>query len=85
MMPYGPATQAWVKTDSGYGLLPDGTKPPEPILTIEPWHHVWVKITKKWQNKSIIEMHYAVEKDILTIFSNIIPGPMSSFTEASIV
>jgi len=33
--------QRQVSFGSGYGLLPDGTKPqPEPTLTCDPWHIV---------------------------------------------
>ena len=34
-------SQIWANTDSGKGLLPDGTKPlPEPMLAYHPWHLV---------------------------------------------
>ena len=41
LAPSDMVSQIWANTDSGKGLLPDGTKPlPEPMLAYHPWHLV---------------------------------------------
>ena len=60
------ATKIWVNTDSGNGLLPDGTKPlPEPVLTGHQWSpatFILGQFHKRYLNhqsiKSLLKMTY---------------------------